>query len=218
MIGHLHVHIFSKGPLMYGIVNAAKQLSEPIATMLVKWKIGEPVSKQQGSRRIQQYLKAHLQKVFPHHEFFPLSMKLFVRMIVNGTHWFSVLKQPMMIIIWCRDWEEASKLIQYLMQILQVNFDDYIPRCQIFVEQEEDVNKLVQHWMSPSTKWQGRPVIGFMAETCLSDLETAGFKHFNPMWSFPTTSVYQNWEPLTFGMSPWHLVDDTEHAKDALVS
>ena len=80
----------------------------------------------------------------------------------------------MMIIIWCRDWEEASKF-QYLMQILQVNFDDYIPRCQIFVEQEEDVDKLVQHWMCPSTLWQGQPVIGFMAETYLGDLETVGF-------------------------------------------
>ena len=104
------------------------------------------------------------------------------------------------------------------MQMLQVNFDDYIPKCQIFVEQEEDVDKLVRLWMSPSTLWQGRPVIGFVAETFLDDLETVGFKHFNPMWSFPTTSVYQNWEPMTFGMAPWHLVDETEHSKDALVS
>ena len=60
--------------------------------------------------------------------------------------------------------------------------------------------------------------IGFMAETCLTDLNTVGFKHFNPMWSFPTTSVYQNWDPITFGMPACHLCGDTEHNKDALVS
>ena len=49
-----------------------------------------------------------------------------------------------------------------------------------------------------------------MAETYLDDLQTVGFKHFNPMWYFPTTSVNQSWEPMTFGMAPWHLVDDTE--------
>ena len=70
--------------------------------------------------------------------------------VLNGTHWFSILKQPMMIVIWCRDWEEASKF-QYLMQILQVNLGDYIPSYQIFVQQEEDVDKLIQHWMEPTT-------------------------------------------------------------------
>ena len=103
------------------------------------------------------------------------------------------------------------------MQILQVNLGDYIPRYQIFVQQEEEVDKLVQHWMEPSTLWDGRPVIGFMADSYLDDLETVGFKHFNPMWKFPTTSVYQNWEPMTFGMAPC-LVDSTERSKDALVS
>ena len=39
----------------------------------------------------------------------------------------------MMIVIWRRDWNDASKF-QYLMQILQVNVGDYIPRYQIFVE------------------------------------------------------------------------------------
>ena len=67
--------------LIYGIVKPVKQLSEPVVTMLVKWKIGEPVSKQQGSGRIQQCLKAHLQKVLPQHGLFQMSMKLFVRMI-----------------------------------------------------------------------------------------------------------------------------------------
>ena len=69
-----------------------------------------------------------------------------------------------------------------------------------------------------ATIWEGRPVLGFMAETHLSDLKTVGFKNFNPMWSFPTTSVYQNWDQITFGMPAYHLTDDTKYDKDALVS
>ena len=104
------------------------------------------------------------------------------------------------------------------MQILQIHFEDYIPKYQIFVEQEEDVDKLVQHWQQPTTPWHGEPVIGFMAETYLDDLPTNGFKHFNPLWSFPATSVNQNWEAMTLGMAPWHLVDETDRHKEALVS
>ena len=137
--------------------------------------------------------------------------------VLNGTHWFSLLKQPMMIVIWCRDWSDAAKF-QYLMQILQVQFQDYVPRYHIFVEQEENVDKLVQHWQQPTTIWDGQPVIGFMAETYLDDLSTVGFKDFNPMWSFPTTSVNQNWEAMTFGMAPWHLVSETDRNKEALQS
>ena len=29
--------------------------------------------------------------------------------IINAAHWLSVLQQPMMIVIWCRDWDEVSK-------------------------------------------------------------------------------------------------------------
>ena len=71
--------------------------------------------------------------------------------------------------------------------------------------------------MEPTTLWDGRPVIGFMAESDLDDLETVGFKHFNPMWTLPTTAVYQNWQPMAFGMAHWNLVDSTERFKDALV-
>ena len=35
---------------------------------------------------------------------------------------------------------------------------------------------------------------------------------------FSNYSVNQNWEPMTFGMAPWHLVEDTDRAKEALVS
>ena len=96
--------------------------------------------------------------------------------------------------------------------------DDYIPKWQIFVEREETVQKQLVHWHSPTTIWEGRPVLGFMVETYLGDLMTVGFKHFNPMWSSPSTSVYQNWDPISFGMPAWHLTDDQSHDKDALGS
>ena len=54
---------------------------------------------------------------------------------------------------------------QYLMQILQVNLGNCIPKYQIFVEREEEVDKFVQYWQEPTTLWDGQPVIGFMAET-----------------------------------------------------
>ena len=53
--------------------------------------------------------------------------------ILNGIQWFIVLEQSMMIAIWTKDWKHAAKL-QYLMQILQVNVGDYIPKWHIFVE------------------------------------------------------------------------------------
>ena len=30
--------------------------------------------------------------------------------ILNGTHWFSLLQQPMMIVVWCHDWEDAKQV------------------------------------------------------------------------------------------------------------
>ena len=122
-----------------------------------------------------------------------------------------------MIVIWCVDWTDAAKF-QYLMQILQVHFQDYVPKYHIFVDQDDNVDMQVQHWQEPTTLWDGQPVIGFMAETYLDDLQRVGFKDFNPMWSFPTTSVNQCWEPMTFGVAPWHLVQDTDRSKEALQS
>ena len=46
----------------------------------------------------------------------------------------------MMVVIWCRDSEDASKF-QYLMQILLVTLEDYIPKWQIFVESPETIQK-----------------------------------------------------------------------------
>ena len=45
--------------------------------------------------------------------------------VLNGAHWFNILRQPMMIVIWCRDWNDASKF-HFLMQTLQVNVGDYM--------------------------------------------------------------------------------------------
>ena len=132
--------------------------------------------------------------------------------ILNATHWFSLLKQPMMVIIWCHNWEDASKF-QYLMQILQVQFNDYVPRYQIFMFDDSKIYKSIQQWQEPSTVWDGQPVIGFMAETFLDDLSVIGFKDFNPMWTFPTTSVIPCWDPMTFGMAPWHLNANADKQK-----
>ena len=139
--------------------------------------------------------------------------------VLNATHWFSLLKQPMMVIVWCHDWEDASKF-QYLMQILQVQFHDYVPRYQIFMFDDSKIYKLIQQWQSPTTVWDCQPVLGFMAESYLDDLQVIGFKHFNPMWTFPTTAVNQCWDPITFRMSPWHLNENTDKqkSKEALQS
>ena len=138
---------------------------------------------------------------------------------LNGTHWLNLLQQPMMIVTWCHNWEDASKF-QYLMQILQAHYGDYVPRYQILLFDDSKIYGLCLQWQEPTTIWDGAPVIGFMAETFLDDLSTIGFKDFNPMWTFPTTSVNQCWDALTFGMSPWHVGKDDElnqsKAKDAL--
>ena len=139
--------------------------------------------------------------------------------VLSAAHWYALLKQPMMVVVWCHDWIDASKF-QYLMQILQVKFQDYVPKYHIFVDDAESVNLPIQTWHEPTTLWDGQPVLGFMAETYLDDLPVVGFKAFNPMWTFPTTSVNRRWEPMTFEMAPWHLSEnvDKQKSKEALQS
>ena len=139
--------------------------------------------------------------------------------VLNATHWYALLKQPMMVVVWCHYWNDASRF-QYLMQILQVQFQDYVLKYHILVDNAETVDVPIQTWHAPTTLWDGQPVLGFMAETLLDDLQTIGFKDFNPMWTFPTTSVNQCWEPMTFGMAPWHLSEhvDKQKSKEALQS
>ena len=78
------------------------------------------------------------------------------------------------------------------------------------------VSLYVQYHLT--TTWTGQPVLGFMAETNFDDLAIVGLKDFNPMWSFPSTSVSQNWDHIAFGMEASHLKENPGHAKDALVS
>ena len=68
--------------------------------------------------------------------------------------WFNVLDQPMMIVIWSKNLEDAAKF-QYLMQILQVNFEDYTPKWQVFVEDLETVDK-EDHPMAESNNYMVR--------------------------------------------------------------
>ena len=84
--------------------------------------------------------------------------------VLNGTHWFSLLQQPMMIVIWCHNWEDAGKF-QYLMQILQAHYGDYAPRYQILMFDDSKIYGPCLQWQEPTTIWDGKPVIGFMAET-----------------------------------------------------
>ena len=70
--------------------------------------------------------------------------------VLNAAHWFSLLEQPMMVIVWCHNWEDASKF-QYLMQILQVHFGDYVPRYQIFMFDDSKIYGSIQQWQGPTT-------------------------------------------------------------------
>ena len=90
--------------------------------------------------------------------------------VLNATHWFSLLDQPMMIVIWCHNWEDASRF-QYLMQILEAQFKDYVPRYQILMFDDSKIYGPCRQWQEPSTIWEGTPVMGFMAETYVDDLQ-----------------------------------------------
>ena len=72
--------------------------------------------------------------------------------ILNGTHWFSLLQQPMMVIVWCHNWEDASKF-QYLMQILQAQYGDYVPRYQVLVLDDAAIYGPCLQWQEPTTIW-----------------------------------------------------------------
>ena len=122
-----------------------------------------------------------------------------------------------MIAIWTKDWKDAPKF-RYLMQIPQVKFGDYIPKWHIFIEQLEDVQKLVLQWQSPTTIWTAHPVKGFMAETDFEDRTVVGFADFNPAWSFPTHSVSSSYENITFGMDASRIKKENPNPRDALIS
>ena len=76
--------------------------------------------------------------------------------VLNATHWFNLLQQPMMIVIWCHNWEDASKF-QYLMQILQAHYGDYVPRYQILMFDDSKIYGPCLQWQEPTTIWDGKP-------------------------------------------------------------
>ena len=88
--------------------------------------------------------------------------------ILTCTQCFNTLEQPMMIVVWTKDWPDATKF-QYLLQILKQTFKDYIPKWQIIFEPCDDFPTLILKWRHPSTVWEGHPVLGFMAETDFRD-------------------------------------------------
>ena len=121
-----------------------------------------------------------------------------------------------------KDWPDAAKF-RYLLQILEVTFKDYIPKWQIFVEQDDDFPTMILKCRYPCTVWDGHPVLGFMKETDFKDdqgnyLKEASFADFNPMWSYPPTAVKSNYDNITFGMDALHLRSDPPHSKAALTA
>ena len=54
-----------------------------------------------------------------------------------------------MVIVWCHNWEDASKF-QYLMQILQIH---WVPRYQIFMFDDSKIYGSIQQWQEPTTVW-----------------------------------------------------------------
>ena len=50
-----------------------------------------------------------VQKTHGVHE---VKMRELAAWVLNATHWFNLVKQPMIVVIWCRDWSDASNLPQ----------------------------------------------------------------------------------------------------------
>ena len=70
--------------------------------------------------------------------------------VLNGTQWFSLLQHTMMIVIWCRDWEDASRF-QFLMQLLEANYGDYVPKYQILMDDDSKIYGPCLQWQEPTT-------------------------------------------------------------------
>ena len=132
--------------------------------------------------------------------------------ILNGFQWFTILEQPMLNAVWTQDWPDAAKF-QYLMQILQSDLEDYIPKWQIFVESDSEIQKPTLKWRSPSTLWIGQPVIGFTTSKIVQKWDLQTSIHCGPF-----TSVSSNYENITFGMDTSHILSNLPHPKDALIS
>ena len=74
----------------------------------------------------------------------------------------------MMIVVWTRAWRDAAKF-QYIFNIIDATFENYLPRRQIFVDHLDDLPQNTLRWKAPSTVWKGHPVIGFTPDTDFRD-------------------------------------------------
>ena len=142
--------------------------------------------------------------------------------ILTCSQWFNTLQQPMMIVVWTKTWQDASKF-QYIFSIIDHAFENYLPRWQIFVGNLDGLPAKTLRWRSPSTVWQRHPVIGFISDTDFRDSADnlpaeVGFRDFHPMWSRPRAAVANNNDNITFGMDSTRICDNPTNTKDALVA
>ena len=120
-------------------------------------------------------------------------------------------KQPIMIVFWARTWADAAKY-QYIFNIIEATFANYLPRWRMFVENLDGLLENTLRRRAPSV-WRGQPVIGFMSDTDFED--SAGFP---PMWSYPPTAVNNSTDNVTFGMGVTHFCENPTTVKHALIA
>ena len=90
--------------------------------------------------------------------------------------------------------------------------EDYVPRYQILMLDDSKIYGPCLQWQEPSTIWGRHTGDGIHGRgRFLMIYPSISFKDFNPMWTYPTTAVYQCWDALTFGMPPWHIAPNNEH-------
>ena len=151
-----------------------------------------------------------------------LDLKEAAAYILACPQWFNTLKQPMMIVIWVRTWEDAAKF-QYMLNIIESTFANYLPRWRVFVENCDGLPKNTLRWKAPSTVWKGHPVIGFMSETDFKDSagnlpEEVDFDAFHPCGPYPPAAVNNSTDNISFGMDVTHFCENPKTDKDALIA
>ena len=152
-----------------------------------------------------------------------LDLKEAATYILACPQWFNALQQLMMIVVRTRTWKDAAAKFQYIFNIIDAAFENYLPRWQIFVEHLDGLPAKSLRWKAPSTIWKGHPVIGFMLDTDFRDsagnLPTeVGFRDFHPKWPYPPTAVNNSTDNITFGMDVTHFCNNPTTNKDALLA
>ena len=135
--------------------------------------------------------------------------------VLNGTHWLNALQQPMMIVVWTRSRPETAKF-QYLFNIIEHAFEDYLPKWQIFVKDLDGLPETTLRWTSPSPIWQGYQ--SGKDIQLLGSCQRPTFRNFHPMWSYPRAAVANNTDNITLGTETTHICPDPVNAKDVLVA